>query len=261
MRYMFDGVTAATVPVGSWAVAGYVNGEWPSYDALVAEFPSAVHLTVSVNATGRAKILDVENGDASPAEAPRWVLDQRAAGDPYPVVYMNQATWPAVKQQFAAQQVTPPLYWVAAYTADALPPSAIPVGAVAVQYYDFGGYDASVVADYWPGVDPEPAPTVVSMVDQKEDPMQIEPLSAHPGEYAIAAAPNVTELVLVADGDDGPPASLRIASWVGDSPLVETIEVGGSAHHSVGHQLPAGCNGVTIRRSDTQVYPVGVAFK
>lgn len=266
MRLLFDGVNAATVPAGSWAVAGYVNGEWPSYSALVDRFPSAVHLAISVNASGQAKILDVESGDAIPAQAPGWVADQRAAGDPYPVVYMNESSWQAVKDAFAAQPgIAPPLYWVASYVSDPAKPPAVPAGAIAIQYYDFGGYDVSAAADYWPGVDPEP-PTPATVSEDDDMALQIEPLSVHPGEYAYAFAPDKTEFVLVADGYSSPPAQLRIVLWGGSGgnqpDVMSDVQVGGSSGvHTLGHNLPSGCSGVTVRRLDAQAYPVGIAFK
>jgi hypothetical protein len=160
-RLMYDGITPASVPAGAALYAGYINGRWPSYTALMAQHPGKLYVSISVNSLGRAKALDVENGDATPAQAPGWVKAQRAAGDPYPVVYMNEATWPQVKAEFIAQNVAAPLYWVASYVADPSRVPAIPAGAIGVQYYSFSGYDVSVMADYIPGLDPAPvAPPV-----------------------------------------------------------------------------------------------------
>lgn len=268
-RLMYDGVNATTVPAGAAAYAGYADGEWPSFEALADEYPSALHVSICVTATGAARVLDVENGDASPGEAPGWVTSQRAAGEAYPVVYCNQRnTWPAVKAAFAAQGIPEPLYWVAAYVNDPTQVPAIPDGAIALQYYDYGGYDASIIADHWPGLDPATAPpapvapTVTAPKEEEDEPMQIEPLAVHPGEYAIAFAPDKTELVLIADGYANAPASLRIAIWVTNTASVmQSVEIGGkSGVHTIGHKLPAGCTGVTVRRLDPEDYPVGIAF-
>jgi len=157
-RTMYDGITPATVPAGAALYAGYVGGHWPSYAALAAAHPSALHVSIAVNASESARCLDVENGDASPQQAPGWVLEQRAAGNPDPWVYMNYSTWAAVQAAFAAQRVPPPLYWVALYVTDPANVPDIPDGAIGIQYYDFGGYDASIMADHIPGLDPAPAP-------------------------------------------------------------------------------------------------------
>jgi hypothetical protein len=174
-RLMYDGITPASVPSGAQIYAGYVGGEWPSYAALAAAHPAALHVSIAVNAEETARVLDVETGDASPAEAPGWVSRQRADGNPYPAVYMNMTTWPAVKAAFAEQQVAPPLYWVALYVTDPANVPDIPDGAIAIQYYGYGGYDASSVADYWPGVDPAPVttatPTATTAQLEEEDAM------------------------------------------------------------------------------------------
>lgn len=268
MRTMYDGVNASTVPAGAQIYAGYVNGSWPSHAALVSKFPKALHVTIAVNVSADAMVLDVEPGDATPAQAVDWALRQRARGNPHPVVYCNQKDkvtgWPAVKAAFALRKVAPPLYWVASYVNDpAKPPTQIPAGAIALQWYDFGGHDASLVADYWPGLDPKPGPDTDTVALEDEMAQQIEPLAVHPGEYAFGLPSGRTQMVLTADGYAQPGARLRIVVWTQDSPVVhDPVVVGGSSgHHTVGMALPAGATGVTVRRTDTQSYPVGVAFR
>ena len=260
-RMMFDGVDASSVPSGAAIYAGYLDGDWQSYDPLVARYPGALHVSICVSSSDSARVLDVESGDASADEAPGWVARQRAAGSADPAVYMNASTWPSVQAAFADQGVAPPLYWVADYVEDPSQPPGIPDGAIALQYYDFGGYDASVAADYWPGLDPPPAPPPT--IDDEDESMQIEPLSVHPGEYAFAFAPSKSEMVLVADGYGDPPAQLRIAVWNQNAPLVlSDVQLGGdSGVHTLAQALGSGTTGVTVRRLDTQDYPVGIAFQ
>jgi hypothetical protein len=159
-RRMFDGITAAQVPAGAQLYAGYLDGEWPSYAQLVAQHPGFLHVSITVFYTdNEGQVLDVESGDATPEQAVIWVRNRRAAGAD-PTVYCSMSTWPTVKAAFAAAGVAQPHYWVADYSLGSNP--AIPAGAIALQYVDMGGYDISVVADYWPGVDPAPAaPTAV----------------------------------------------------------------------------------------------------
>ncbi len=57
---------------------------------------------------------------------------------------------------FGDAHVLEPHYWVAAHPGAG---ATIPPGAIAHQYADTGPVDLSVVADYWPGVDPPPIPT------------------------------------------------------------------------------------------------------
>lgn len=164
-RLGYDGITPASVPAGAAVYLGYVNGTWPSFAAIKAQHPRKLYISISVNASGRAMCLDVENGDATPQQAPGWVTAERAAGNANPIVYMNQSTWAVVKAEFVAQNVAMPLFWVASYVTDPSKAPAIPAGAIGVQYYDYGGYDVSVLADYIPGVDPTPDPPAPTQED------------------------------------------------------------------------------------------------
>ncbi len=78
------------------AVAGYVNGSWPSYNGLVKRYPGAKHLSIAVNTSADARCLDVETGDATPDQAPAWVRRQHARGVARPILYANTSTMPAV---------------------------------------------------------------------------------------------------------------------------------------------------------------------
>jgi hypothetical protein len=153
-RVMYDSIHASAIPTTAAMVAGYLAPSpfaWSAADW--ARFPHAVHVRIAVRAsTNDGHVLDVEKGDATPAQAPAWVLARRAAGMD-PTVYCSLANWSAVKAAFAAAKVVPPHYWIAHYGAG----PDIPAGAIAVQYAappnSGGDWDLSVVADYWPGVD------------------------------------------------------------------------------------------------------------
>lgn len=160
MRTMYDAVTARNIlghDETPEMVAGYVDriklAPWT--DADWALFPGAVKVEIVKKASSNfGDVLDVEPGDATPSEAPGWVKMRRAAGAD-PTVYMNASTWPAVRAEFARQQVAPPHYWVAKYDKDpAWPAGWAELGCVAKQHTgDFRGVDISSVADFWPGVD------------------------------------------------------------------------------------------------------------
>jgi hypothetical protein len=156
MRRMQDAVTPAHIdPAAVDLVAGYINGRYAWTAADWARFPNAVHVEISVFASDtRGHVLDVEPGDATPAESVGWVKARRAAGAD-PSVYCNLAAWPAVRAAFEGAGVPEPHYWIAHYDGD----PAIPAGAVAKQYLGdvAPGIDISSVADHWPGVDPQEA--------------------------------------------------------------------------------------------------------
>lgn len=71
------------------AVAGYVNGRWPTYPEVVKRWPNAKHLSVAVTAGADADCLDVERGDATNSQAPAWIKRQLARGVYRPVVYTS----------------------------------------------------------------------------------------------------------------------------------------------------------------------------
>lgn len=151
-RIFYDSVNGTRIPRDAVGVLGYDNGpksQWLS--SWWNLFPKAVKGHISVTSTANTgNILDVERYDASPPESVDWVLMRRKAGVD-PTVYMDASNWPEVRAAFRARKVQEPHYWVAQY--DNV--QVIPPGAVAKQYYnnDALGYDMSVVASYWPGVD------------------------------------------------------------------------------------------------------------
>jgi len=149
MRKMYDSVNPARIPRDAQIVAGYVNGPYKWSDTDWALFPNAIHVGIAVRASfDGGEVLDVEPGDATPAQAPNWVLMRRARGVD-PTIYCNESTWPTVVRAFDAAGVVPPHYWIAHYDGD----ERIPIGAVAKQYRNTADWDISSVADYWPGID------------------------------------------------------------------------------------------------------------
>ena len=94
---MFDDVNVSLIPVDAVAVAGYVDGRWPTYNSLVKKFPHAQHkVSIAVFAKDDADVLDVEPGDAKISEAPAWVRRQHARGHKRPIVYTSLAYAPTL---------------------------------------------------------------------------------------------------------------------------------------------------------------------
>ncbi len=133
---MFDSVDLAQFPPNPPAVAGYVGGYWPTYAALVRKFPKARHLSIAVNAGEDAECLDVETGDATPAQAPAWVRRQLSRGVKRPVVYANLSTMPAVVAALTGAGIARASVrlWVAQYAQPAV--AHIPAGCDACQWTD-----------------------------------------------------------------------------------------------------------------------------
>jgi hypothetical protein len=197
-RTMYDAVTVANIPAGASMVAGYVDGTYANMAAMTARFPNAVHVPIAVRAsTNAGLVLDVETGDATPAQSVGWVVMRRAAGVD-PSVYCNTSTWPAVKAAFSSAGVAPPHYWVAQYDGN----PTVPAGAVAKQYSNPGPYDVSSVADVWPGVDtgaPDVAMTLddakmfVSVLFNSTFPDLQLPDPANPGKFLNSNVVSVLE--------------------------------------------------------------------
>lgn len=166
-RYMYDSVNPSAIPSNATMVAGYADGLYANVPAMKARFPHATIVSIAVRWTTRAQVLDVETGDATPAQAVQWCTQTMADKSNHELtVYCNTSMWPSVRAAFKAAGVTEPNYWVAQYDNN----PSIPAGAVAKQYIgDYNGYDRSVVADYWPGVDPAPAPAPAPFDRRKLD--------------------------------------------------------------------------------------------
>lgn len=102
MLTMYDSVDAGKLPAGGDAYAGYVSGNWPTYATVAARFPRAHLLSIAPTAAHDADCLDVEAGDATPADAPGWVRRQQARGVTRPVLYASASTIPAVIGELTA---------------------------------------------------------------------------------------------------------------------------------------------------------------
>jgi hypothetical protein len=93
---MADSVTVANLPAGYAAYAGYVDGSFQTFPQLKIRFPTAHLLSIAVFTNSDADCLDIENGDATPAQAPAWARRQAARGEARPCLYANASTIPAV---------------------------------------------------------------------------------------------------------------------------------------------------------------------
>lgn len=164
---MFDAIYPQNIPANALFVGGYVDGNWPWMRTQPNLFPNAGKLTFCVFASSRARCLDVEKGNATPAQAPGWVLAERALGED-PWVYCSQLSaygWQAVQDAFNAAHVPHPHYFIANYNNTRALPTLNGFTAIAHQYVDVGPYDLSSLSDTavsilrgTPGPTPAPVP-------------------------------------------------------------------------------------------------------
>ncbi|MFF4160636.1 hypothetical protein [Streptomyces sp. NPDC001678] len=149
-RTMYDAVTPSKIPRDAKMVAGYVDGQFANLGEMATRFPHATRVSIAISHKTKAQVLDVEDGAADPEGAVQWCTQTMATtSNKNLTVYCNASTLPEVRAAFHKHGVTEPNYWVAQF--DGVP--SIPDGAIAKQYENTSGFDKSVVADHWPGVD------------------------------------------------------------------------------------------------------------
>lgn len=103
---MWDSASGA-YPKGAALCAYYANGR---YARPLSYGPGKVWIDVLANAPTKALFLDVETGDATPADVPGWLDARRKAGLGIGGVYCDQANLPAVEKAAASR---PHLLWIA----------------------------------------------------------------------------------------------------------------------------------------------------
>jgi hypothetical protein len=94
---MYDTVTDGAFPRGAPAYAAYLDGQvgdQPNFSFIVAEFPNAFHLSITVDPEVDADAADVEAGFTVP-EALDWYGRQRARGAQRPCLYASASTMQA----------------------------------------------------------------------------------------------------------------------------------------------------------------------
>lgn len=140
---MFDSVTPTQIPANAKAVAGYVNGLWPTWDTVCRLFPHAKHLSIAVNAHADAEALDIERGDAINEDAPAWLRRQQKRGVKQPVLYTSVSNAQALVELLRRNGISRSEYrlWTAHYTYKAHRCSSVcgfgfTAGADATQYSD-----------------------------------------------------------------------------------------------------------------------------
>ncbi len=145
MTTLYDSTDPTQIPKDAPMVAGYVGGRWTTWGQLAQLFPDAVRISIAIDSSEDADVLDVEQGDAVPSDVPAWVERQRARGAD-PTVYCSRVSmWPAVQAAVGAVGIAPPHYWVADYTGVA---HLVP-GSAATQWTDAGLYDISETDGVW----------------------------------------------------------------------------------------------------------------
>lgn len=122
MIVMFDTVTTREIPslanTSRDAVAGYVDGLFRNESEVFHQDPRAHHLSIAVRASDVADCLDIENGDATPAEAPHWWHEATLRGIWRPCLYASISVIPQVVDAMKSAGIHRTSYrvWAAHYT-------------------------------------------------------------------------------------------------------------------------------------------------
>jgi hypothetical protein len=214
---LYMGDTASTDPAAPEydliAVAGYVApSSFLSYRALVARFYPEKHIfSITPSADGTAECLDVEKGDAVPAQAGPWLRRMLALKIYRPCVYAQASNMPAVIESLRGIPRSDYRLWVAAWSND----HAVPPGYDAHQFYGTmtGSWDYSVVAaDFFPEAHhpilhtlhpPDPEPKIPGSfrahkqkTEPKPPPVKRLPTHIHPKVAAGGLASAVATAIL-----------------------------------------------------------------
>lgn len=93
---LYDSINAQNLPPSTTALAGYVDGRWPSLAAAERRFPRALALSIATSSWTRAMVLDVEPGDTQGPDVVTWVEREHRHGVPRPCLYCSLDAWPEV---------------------------------------------------------------------------------------------------------------------------------------------------------------------
>ena len=145
----YDSDRPGLIPPEAAAILIYGDGDTKWTPAEIARFPHARRRTISVlNNPKIAAVLDVELGDAAPADAPGFLAYRREHYGDDGAIYCNRATLPKVQAELALLHGDYRI-WLA--TLDGTKPTGITGGGrlVAVQFErdPEDRYDVSVIYD------------------------------------------------------------------------------------------------------------------
>ena len=146
---------AGLPPAGLEAYFGYGDGRWPDYQAIAAAHPQAKLYRIAVTATDDGDFLDIENGDATDADAPGWVRRQQVRGASRPGLYRQTSALDGLVATLAAAGIDRPAVrlWSAHYNvqigAHICAPGCYPglkASADGTQWVDHGTWDESLLS-------------------------------------------------------------------------------------------------------------------
>lgn len=184
---MADAIVAANLPPGMDAYAGYVDGQWPDFPLIHGRYPGIPTLALTVYLANEAEGLDIEQGDATPQDAPTFVTERTIAKVWRPVLYCSQSLLTTVQSFCTGAGLLRSAYRLlsAHYGWGGQLPGLAKgqhicgprtcgshVQADGTQWIDHGGWDESLLADDFfasaPAPIPAPSPTTFGPIEETE---------------------------------------------------------------------------------------------
>lgn len=141
-----DSVSPGGMQSGKDVYGGYGAGGFEDYEEVKRDFPGKLYISVAPFVVSGVDCLDIETGDAVPADGPAFVRGWHKVNTNLPMIYANMSTMPAVKEALDAANLPRSAYylWVAEW--DGSPD--IPAGYDGIQYSTASGYDGDAFYAY-----------------------------------------------------------------------------------------------------------------
>jgi hypothetical protein len=136
----------APLPPGA-AYAGHINGPHVTYPAVRERFPDRPVLSITTTASVTAHVLDVNDHDAFPAQAPSWVRRCHADGIMLPIIRAPALQMPITRLRLTSSGLEHRrdfLLWVITFPGAG---SSVPDIYDAHRFIDAGRWFISNVAD------------------------------------------------------------------------------------------------------------------
>lgn len=164
--YMQDGVNIWGVQPGYPAYGAYYNGTYANVSGMRARFPGAYIVSITPDGLNGAMCIDIEPGDAIPADAPGFWHNSNHGGAVKPWFYASAGSVRAVIDNLSAAGIPRSAYfiWSAHYIGNHIcgPGTCGYPQADGTQYATTQNYDISVLPAYMIGTVPPPVtePTI-----------------------------------------------------------------------------------------------------
>jgi hypothetical protein len=144
----YDSVSASGMPDDGAFYCFYSAGAFANGTAVKADHPSKLYLgiTPTLSNVAGADCLDIENGDATPADAPSFVKSAQPPNLNLPALYASESNIAAINSACSAAGISRDKYYL--FQADWNDADSLPAGVDIAQYENTPEYDKDIAASY-----------------------------------------------------------------------------------------------------------------